>query len=470
MISAVAIAASFASCNKVEQENNTPVVTPAVDGTTTLTISAAVPQTKTNLNEGTVRWSADDVIAVLAKGYEPVRSLPVDAAAATFDFTVEGWPAGVTPQYAAFTGPYTKEEYYAPYKPTWNEDGTIQMTVRSNQPIYNQGSFSKIANISIGELNEAEGGNFTAVLKNVCGLIKFTLTKPTEEVVIENADPEGQPMAGKVNVAMENGVPRATFVPGTRGNVTITSNIKDSGNLLAHNGARTYYAVVIPGTYTPKITITPANGGEPITLTAKSSVTIDRNEYVDFGEIDKVETPGTGGGEEGGDEPVGDPIVLDVKFAEFSPSLPGSATKTKNEYSWTFGGKTYLFTLYSPGKGYHKTGSNLRLVNKIDGGDNTGYPGYMTLPAIEGYKLTCVEITGGNGSGSKTYKIFDKDPIDVNVTDEVELGTITIAQTNTGTIQVEDSDAKVYYLCCPGLASDSNAQFTKLVLTYTPAN
>ena len=51
MISAVAIAASFASCNKVEQENNTPVVTPAVDGTTTLTISAAVPQTKTNLGE-----------------------------------------------------------------------------------------------------------------------------------------------------------------------------------------------------------------------------------------------------------------------------------------------------------------------------------------------------------------------------------------------------------------------------------
>ena len=469
MISAVAIAASFASCNKVEQDNNTPVETPAVDGTTTLTISAAVPQTKTNLNEGTVRWSADDVIAVLAKGYEPVRSLPVDAAAATFDFTVEGWPAGVTPQYAAFTGPYTQEEYYAPYKPTWNEDGTIQTTVRSNQPIYNQGSFSKIANISIGELNEAEGGKFTAVLKNVCGLIKFTLTKPTKSVEIANADPEGQSMAGKVNVAMENGVPRATFVPETGGNIKITSNIKDSGNLLAHDGAHTYYAVVIPGTYTPIITITPAEG-ESITLTAKSSVTINRNEYVDFGEIDKVETSGTGGGEEGGDEPVGDPIVLDVKFAEFTPSIPGTATLTKNEYSWTSGEKTYHFTLYSPGKGYRTSSPSLRLVGSITKNDNTGYPGYMTLPAIEGYKLTGVEITGGNDSGSKTYKIFDKDPIDEEVTDEVELGSVLIKQRETQTIQVEDSDAKVYYLCCPGLSSDSNAQFTKLVLTYTPAN
>ena len=83
MITTVVIAASFASCNKIEQDNNTPVETPAVDGTTTLTISATVPQTKTNLNKGTVRWSAGDVIAVLAEGYESVRSASVSSAAAT---------------------------------------------------------------------------------------------------------------------------------------------------------------------------------------------------------------------------------------------------------------------------------------------------------------------------------------------------------------------------------------------------
>ena len=86
MISAVAVMASFASCNKIEQEN-----TPAADGTTTLTVSATVPQTKTNLSNGIVRWSANDVIAVLAEGYESVMSSLVPSACETHDFTVEGW-------------------------------------------------------------------------------------------------------------------------------------------------------------------------------------------------------------------------------------------------------------------------------------------------------------------------------------------------------------------------------------------
>ena len=409
MISAVAIAASFASCNKVEQENNTPVVTPAVDGTTTLTISATVPQTKTNLNEGTVRWSASDVIAVMAEGYEPVRSLPVDAAAPTFDFTVEGWPAGVTPQYAAFTGPYTNEEYYAPYKPTWNEDGTIQMTVRSNQPIYNQGSFSKLANISIGELNEAEGGNFTALLKNVCGLIKFTLTKPTSSVEIANANTEGQSMAGKVNVAMENGVPRATFIPKTGGNITITSNISKSDNVLAHDGARTYYAVVIPGTYTPKITITPVEG-EPIILTAKSPVTITRNEFVDFGEIDNVKTPGTGG-----DDPVTPPapaetktITLDFAAQPFETDIhvhSSSAKSVKELTTFTLVQDeiSYLFDIYSPQWGFCYVSNCLRLV--CDGTASEPNFGYIKLPVLEGFTLSGINITSGNDGNKKNYYV-----------------------------------------------------------------
>ena len=86
MISAVALMASFASCNKMEQ-GNTPTETPAADATTTITVSADVPQTKTNLNQGIVRWSKGDVIAVLAKGYDPVMSSEVDAASEKYNFT-----------------------------------------------------------------------------------------------------------------------------------------------------------------------------------------------------------------------------------------------------------------------------------------------------------------------------------------------------------------------------------------------
>ena len=69
MISAVALMASFASCNKIEQ-GNTSAEAPSIDGTTTITVSATVPQTKTYISGNVVRWSADDVIAILAEKYD----------------------------------------------------------------------------------------------------------------------------------------------------------------------------------------------------------------------------------------------------------------------------------------------------------------------------------------------------------------------------------------------------------------
>ena len=124
MISAVALMASFASCNKIEQ-GNTSAEAPSIDGTTTITVSATVPQTKTYISGNVVRWSADDVIAILAEKYDPVRSEPIEKSAETHDFTINGWYEGVTPQYAAFTGPYTSDNYYNPYKPVWNADAAV---------------------------------------------------------------------------------------------------------------------------------------------------------------------------------------------------------------------------------------------------------------------------------------------------------------------------------------------------------
>lgn len=456
MITTVVIAASFASCNKIEQDNNTPVETPAVDGTTTLTISATVPQTKTNLNKGTVRWSAGDVIAVLAEGYESVRSASVSSAAATFDFIVEGWPAGVTPQYAAFTGPYTSDENYNPYKPVWNEDRTIKMTLRSGQPIYNEGSFSKIANISIGDLVPAEGGNYTAVLKNVCGLIMFNLTKPTKKVEI--SDLNGQPMTGVLNVTMENGIPVATHADDDDGGVVITSKLSGSEETLAKDGEATYYAVVAPGTYTPTITVTPVEG-EPIILTAKSSVKINRNEYVDFGTLDAPS--GTGEGE--GDEPERDPIVLTVAMSyPFTTNLPTTATKSKDTYYLkTDTNQKYPFVLYNPTDGYRLTSGTLRISTTKD------VSGYIQFPAIPEYTLASIEITSGNGTNAKDYYVYAKEPIDAKgklvTTDNPELVHFKLANATPYTVNITGASEGVGYF----LESHStNAQFTKLVLTY----
>lgn len=451
MISAVALMASFASCNKIEQEN-----TPVADGTTTLTVSATVPQTKTNLSNGIVRWSANDVIAVLAEGYESVMSSLVPSACETHDFSVQGWYPGVTPQYAAFTGPYTSDENYDPYKPVWNEDGTIRMTVRGTQPIFNEDSFSKTSNISVGVLTENEGV-YSTVLKNVCGLIKFTLTKPTQYVAIE--DVAGKPMAGKVNVSMIDGVPQA--VPAAdEGKIYLTSKIKDSNETLP---AGTYYAVVIPGTYTPKVTITPAEG-EEIVLTAKSSVEIKRNEYVDFGTIDKsVE-----------DEPIvpSETKTITLDFSAGWPLSPELAKYVKGEgpqiaqkttYTLTQDDATYSFEVYSTGAGYYNTGTALRL-------SNSGTSGYITTPAIPGFKLTGADVTVTNTSGTKNLTLSRKCTVSegaITVSGKMELIDIDSKTTKTGATSFsETAENTSYYL----YTASTNYQLGKLILTYTKVN
>ena len=116
MITTVAIAASFASCNKIEQDNNTtPVETPAVDGTTTLTISAASPQTKTYLyGDGDTKnthWTKGDVVTLFGLEDKTVTATAshADSAKETVDFTFAGWPAAITPAYLVFDGPLAEQ-------------------------------------------------------------------------------------------------------------------------------------------------------------------------------------------------------------------------------------------------------------------------------------------------------------------------------------------------------------------------
>lgn len=452
MISAVALMASFASCNKIEQ-GNTSAEAPSIDGTTTITVSATVPQTKTYISGNVVRWSADDVIAILAEKYDPVRSEPIEKSAETHDFTINGWYEGVTPQYAAFTGPYTSDNYYNPYKPVWNADGTILMTVRSGQVIYNQNSFSKIANISLGELVEKDGV-FSTEMKNVCGLLKFTLTKPTKSVEFE--DMGGGYMCGKVNVKMVGGVPEAAFVDGTGGKITLTSSIKDSEKLLAHDGSYTYYAVVIPGTYTPKVTITSAND-ESIVLQARTPIKVSRNEYIDLGTLDSF-------AEEDGDEP-GTPdtpsetitITLNIASNPFNEDLPSKNDNQHGPHTYTTKEGYYQFVICNTYDKYAKEGNYLRLTY------TSGKIGYIKFPAIPDYKLISVKVTGGNGTSSKKpFHLFAGVPDSEFATAIATTGAISTEDVKTLSIENPIINHS-YYLA----SKTNNAQFPTLVLTYS---
>lgn len=456
MISTVALMASFASCNKIEQ-GNTPAETPSVDGTTTLTVSATVPQTKTYMNKGKTLWTKGDIVTLLAEdGVSAVSSNEISGAVETSDFIFNNWPSAVTPKFLVFNGPLAyDEENYGGNKvmaPVLNEDGTITAEVRKHQEIVNRSNFSKYANLSIGKL-EVESSLYTAEMKNVCGLIKVKTTKedPLEYIKIENLGESY--ITGVVKVDYNNGEPRVVEVLNGSKEVKLTSHISDTDDKLP---ASTYYACVLPGTYTPKVIMKPV-GGDEVALTAKLPVTIERNKIMDFGTIDNILTPDPDqpGAGEGGDETLETlDITVEMPYP-FTSNLPTSTgTKTKDTY--TLKDTDYTFVLYNPNEGYYLTNSCLRLSK------TAGKSGYIQFPALPGYALIGFEITSGNGTNKKDYYVYAQDPIEVTTGNE-SLAHITLTNETPVNVTLSGTSAGVGYF----LESHStNAQFRKLILTY----
>ena len=467
MITTVAIAASFASCNKIEQDNNTtPVETPAVNGTTTLTISATSPQTKTYLVDNAdktaknTNWTKGDVVTLFGLEDKTVTATASNAgnASATVDFTFAGWPAAITPAYLVFDGPLAEQaENNSVVSPIYNEDGTITATVRSLQVITNKGNMSKYANLSIGKVEEIEG-TYNTVMRNVCGLIKFELggdETSVEDVLIKDA--LGNPMTGLVKVDYNEGQPVVVEVVEPADYVQVKANITNYNNKMLEG---VYYACVLPGTYSPEITINHTDGSvTTLKMPENQTVTIERSQIFDFTTIYDP-TPETGEG----DEPEGDPIVLTVDMTPkeagdtyFNPFEEGLKTSAEDEeLTYTLKGTEYTFVLY---RAYRNAG-NLRVTG-------SGL-GYIKFPEIADFKLSKINITGSNGANAKDYYICTSKP---TLNNESKLAdydqTFKLTNNDPTDVTISDSEAGVgYYLA----SIAKNAQFTKLVLTYTPAN
>ena len=403
-ISVAAFMASFASCGKIDQENTQadgPVVeTPSADGTTTLTIAAGLPQTKTywytgpELGEGVsgeVRWSNTDVITVLGVGAS-AKSSKSSGSKAVENFEVQGWPADVTPLYAVFTA--QDNNAYETYKPSLNSDGEVKVVLKTNQEIFNKGSFGKVSNVSIGELKEGENGVYTTTMKNICGLIKLKLTSTAKSVTIEALDGE-TPLAGSANIVMENGIPSVSenITPST--SVTLTSRISGENEMM--QSGNTYMACVYPGTFIPKITIKATEDDpNPIVIVGKSPVTITRNEIMDFGTLDNTPvTPPTPEEPEEPEQPeIPETLELTLDFASwpFNETKVSKATKTENDVlTITQDYVTYSFAIKNTLGGYYHTAGNLRCNNSVEVGDFV-----MTMPSISNYRLTSAIVRVGN--------------------------------------------------------------------------
>lgn len=477
MISAVAIAASFASCNKVEQENNTPVVTPAVDGTTTLTISATSPQTKTYLVDNgdtkNTNWTKDDLVTLLGLEDKTVTATAKNttgSAAATLDFVFSGWPAAITPGYLVFDGPLAEENKdNAVVSPVYNDNGTITATVRSLQVITNKSNMSKYANLSIGKVEE-NAGAYNTVMKNVCGLIKFELKggekTSVEDVVIKDA--LGNPMTGLVKVDYNEGQPVVVEVVEPADYVQVKANITNYNNKMLEGA---YYACVLPGTYSPEITINHTDGSvTTLKMPENQTVTIERSQIFDFTTIYDP-TPETGEGGDEPEEPEQNTINITVDFSNepFTTNI-GSSEVEDEEKEYVLKNSTYVFKIWSQ-TGYKiKTQNNskcLQIVQNDAKVDNVSpNNGYIQLPGISGYKLSNVEVTINN-TAKKTFYVYSQNPRQNSDQDAFVSIAVNAAPTNgvaTNSSALESSVAgTAYYLYAKG---QNNAGITKLVLTY----
>ena len=452
MISVAAFMASFSSCGKIEQEN-TPVDN-LNDGTTTLKISATVPQTKTYLNKGEVKWVKGDFIQIFAEdgSYKFTDAVTYeDSAPATYDFTVADWPADKTPLCAIYAGQSAQETSPATYT-----DGVFATTLPSSQQINNKGSFAKTANRSVGEL-ENLGSSYSIAMKNIGGLFKFTLSNNlmVESVKIEDVN-EGA-LAGKVHVTMEKGIPEVETVEG-KSSVVLKSNISNSGELFPSGD---YYACVLPGTYTLKVTVTFTDETTKV-LEANSPVTVKRNEWIDLGVIDEVKS----------EEPENDSeltLTFDFTSWPFSPNLAAGTTKQlgKDAYTFTDKGVEYPIEIYAPNVGYYYSQNFLRF------NCDTGKGGYIKLPAVTDRALTklAISITNTSAKGFYLYKNVNLTETTVELSDPIlnamgpdKGGEAKISKNSSKEYSLTNTEINTsYYL----YSEDRFLQMSKIVLTYS---
>jgi len=218
MLAAIVV---VASCSKQPQ--------PSTQMTLTATVEGAVEGTKTYLSGTSVIWAPNDAINVFAGSANEKYTLTSGSGSTDGTFQGNAVSGEITALY-----PYSAEA-------TINA-GVIRATLQANQNARANG-FGNNTNLAVAKM---ESGNL--VFYNVCGLIKFQIKGDNvHEVIISGNNNED--IAGTVDISWSSGVPQYTVVDGSK-----TISIKTYNGMVLDKG--TYYAVVLPQTFTNGITIT----------------------------------------------------------------------------------------------------------------------------------------------------------------------------------------------------------------------
>ena len=264
ILAALAMTAAF-SCSYEE-----PYVAPETDGTTPsevlvpLTLSTG-EMTRTSLDGTSVKWTADDHIAV----YDNVNYAN-DFAATSVN--------GSSAVFEGFVGEGTTDFYAVyPYSGAKGIDASnITVTLPSAQTSAD-GTFAEEHNISVAHGVKTPGEENVSGIKfdNVCGLIQFTVPKRISAVKNVSFKAENRALAGDLSVSKSE----LKVVSVANGSNTVNM----TGNFAAGS---TFYFVVAPGEVNGfSITVTAQNGAT-YSKTSTKSFTVEAAAMKNLGEID----------------------------------------------------------------------------------------------------------------------------------------------------------------------------------------
>lgn len=268
------------SCSNEANKDNEPVVQQPIQLTFKGMQSDNGADTRSYLNGAMVYWHEYDQIGVFSRGV----SYP-------FVTKEEG-------QYAYFVGVVLNEDvnYYGlfPYDEgaTYNSGTKTYTTTLPAEQTAVANSFAKDANITVAHTNNDD---MTFHFKNVCGLIKFTITSaetslPFTKAVLSGLSSEN--IAGAMSIVYDYTAPVSSEAPynpsasitGTGKNITLNAPSETT-----FEKGTDYYFVVPPTIFSAGYKITFYVGETPTVWTVTTeSATVQRSKILDAGTYNYV--------------------------------------------------------------------------------------------------------------------------------------------------------------------------------------
>lgn len=270
LLSAIVAISAFACTKTIEQPLDKDVETPSgnvhsfvveAEANIIADVAHASAPSKTVLNgDLSVSWVAGDEISVFG---ETVNN----------EFTLDSIDGEGK---AIFSGSASGSEFYALYPYDSESSITAGGIITTSLPCDQtgvSGTFAPGLNKSVAH---TDGSTF--VMKNVFGLIRFTLTRSdiTSVTISSNGN---EFMTGKVEITIDgSGIPSCSVVNGTR-----YVTVRPSGSTFAPG---TYYAVVLPGTYAGGLRMTLATATQADVRKKTADAIVTRSHILNGGTPD----------------------------------------------------------------------------------------------------------------------------------------------------------------------------------------